>query len=264
MNHSEDKIATVVVITHMEEYNLRMLLPSIPSCFEILVLDSFSSDQTCDVAKSFGASVHQTKFEDYSSQRNAAAKLASYDWIVSLDADEIPSTQLWQEITEFVKESKKDKVMRLQRRLFFMGAPIRWARSRDFPYRVFHREMTKFKGLIHESLDLSRIAESTSSKNWLMHYSYHSIEDYFFRFNRYTTLMARSRVEANEKIYFKWMIPFRLLIEFFKRYFIYIGFLDGFRGLVYSLLGSFYVFSRQLKMLESTNKKFESLAQRQK
>ena len=80
---------SVVIITFNEEKNIERCLLSVQSVAdEILVVDSFSTDKTCEICEKYGARVIQNPFEGHIQQKNFAMKKAKNDWILSLDADE--------------------------------------------------------------------------------------------------------------------------------------------------------------------------------
>src|SRR5688500_5081365 len=90
---------SAVIITFNEEDNIERCIQSVKQVAdEIIVLDSFSTDQTASIARNLGATVYQEKFRGYIGQKNFAIKLASHNYILSLDADEALDPQLVQSI----------------------------------------------------------------------------------------------------------------------------------------------------------------------
>ena len=108
--------------------------------------------------------------------------------------------------------------------------------------------MANFQGEIHEKLIVENNAVS-SIPGELLHYSYRDITDYFNRFNRYTSEIAKDRFDNNKKVNFLGHI-FRPWFEFISRYFIRLGFLDGYAGYSYALFSSLYTYTKYAKYYE--------------
>src|SRR3954451_9254920 len=94
---------SAAIITFNEERNIARLIESLRCCDEILVLDSGSTDRTVEIARKLGARVIEASWQGYAAQKNIAVELASYDWILALDADESLSEALEAEIWHIKK-----------------------------------------------------------------------------------------------------------------------------------------------------------------
>src|SRR5690606_23670864 len=90
---------------------------------EILVVDSFSTDSTVDIARRFGARVQQRKFRGYGDQKAWATEQALYDWNLNLDADEVVDQRLALAIQEF-KKNPRSEAAQIQRLTYYCGKPI--------------------------------------------------------------------------------------------------------------------------------------------
>ncbi|MCX6119777.1 MAG: glycosyltransferase family 2 protein [Proteobacteria bacterium] len=231
-----------------EERNLPRLLATVPKGIEIVVLDSHSQDQTVKIAEQFGAKVYTRHFDDYASQKNHAFSLATRKWIFSLDADEVPSKDLWNEVIEICAQETETTAYRVRRFQNFLSKRLRFGKSGDSPIRVFPRNQAHYVGEIHEVLKLNQGISVKNTKNSLEHFSYLDIDDYFLRFNRYTSLMSKRNFRERRKPLPRLLICMRFFGEFFWRYILKLGFLDGYAGFVYSLYGSLYVFTKFAKL----------------
>src|SRR5436853_6620974 len=98
---------SATIITFNEERNVARVFESLRCCDEILVLDSGSNDRTAEVARKLGARVEEASWHGYAAQKNIAAKLATHDWVLSLDADESVSEALEAEIWQIKKGGPK-------------------------------------------------------------------------------------------------------------------------------------------------------------
>ncbi|MGB9601348.1 MAG: glycosyltransferase family 2 protein [Verrucomicrobiia bacterium] len=223
---------SVCIITLNEEKNLsRCLISAKPVADEIIVLDSGSVDKTEIIAKSFGAKFHLKEWQGYVGQKNAAICLASYDWVLSLDADEALSERLVAEI-----ESEKSKVQpeplsgfSMPRCVFYEG---KWIRHGDwYPDRVvrlFRKSRGKFVGgKVHERLELAgNIGKFYGD---ILHYSFENEEAHIQKIHKYARLWAESAFESGIKS--TSISPYsRAAFRWFRGFILRLGFLDGKQG----------------------------------
>ena len=242
---------SVVIITLNEEKRLPLCLQSLPRGAEIVVLDSGSTDRTREVATRFGAQVETRPFTDYADQKNAAIALASRNWILSIDADELLDETLRNSILDVSRPEAgtQENGFRVRRRLVFMGRTMRFGKTSDRPLRLFRKGRGRFTSPIHEKL----VLESGSTgllAGRMAHHSYESITDYFHRFNRYTSRVAAYHVERRGPARPGALHVVRPWGEFLKRYVLLLGFLDGYPGYCYALFSSFYAYVKYVKIRE--------------
>jgi glycosyltransferase involved in cell wall biosynthesis len=239
---------SVIIITKNEEDNITRAIESVKWAGEIIVVDSGSTDRTIELAAKAGAKTYNNKWNGYGKQKNFAAGLASGDWILSLDADEVISSKLADEITSAAKNPGRYTAYRIPRRLVFLDRVMRWGGTRsDCQLRLFRKGSARFtEEPVHEKL----VTECAIGilKGYMLHYSYRDLSDYFDRFNRYTQLDARKRFEAGRKFHF-WLY-FQPGLKFFGMYVLRLGFLDGWRGFLWAALGAFYNFVKFMKLKE--------------
>lgn len=240
-----------VIITKNEESSLGRCLRSLPKDSETIVLDSESSDRTQQIAESFGAKFYTRTFTNYSEQKNAAIALATKPWIFSIDADEELRPELLNQLEDIIKHPPvQSSLFRIRRYLIFMGHRMRFGKSSDQPIRFGKKEDMHFNGLVHESLSVHPdTVVVTLSEGGILHHSYKDLTDYFEKFNQYTSKIAQNNDQNNRKISFL-RVVLRPWTEFFIRYFIRLGFLDGYPGYCYALISSFYTFVKHAKLLE--------------
>lgn len=246
---------SVVIITLNEAATLPALLTSIPKNAEIVILDSHSSDQTREIASSLGCRVETRVFDNYASQKNYAMSLASRPWTLCLDADELPDDALWASVGEVLRRKSDGKfAYDLPRKLIFLGKKMRFGRTQDKVTRLFRSHTASYQNEIHETLVLSSDTKTIKLKGTLWHKSYRDLEDYFSKFNRYTTLMALSRWRENKTAPNPFIMAIRLPSDFVLRYFVKLGFLDGWRGFLWAALSSFYSLIKYAKLKEMSEK----------
>jgi glycosyltransferase involved in cell wall biosynthesis len=224
---------SAVIITFNEEDRLPDALTSLQGVAdEIVVVDSYSSDRTPEIARQARTTFYQSVFEDYGQQKNIAMQKAGHDWILNLDADERVSPELKKAIRELKDSGPPANVAAyaIKRKTFYLGHWIRhsgW--YPDKKVRLFRKSGSAWQGRIHERLLVNGAVAPLSGD--ILHYTYRDISDHVHRLNRYSTFLAEEIVRQKKKFLF-----LRLLIlppvTFFRHYVWRLGFLDGFAGLI--------------------------------
>ncbi len=239
---------TAIIPTFNEEIHIEAAIKSVDFADEVIVIDSFSTDATLDIAKQFGVRVLQRVFDDFSSQKNYAIAQASHDWIYVLDADERVSPKLKSEILELVKTIPKHVGYYVKRNFYFSETKIRFSGwQRDKVLRLFRRDVCVYKKKIHEEI------VSNGSLGFLEgrieHYSYRNYQQYISKLKFYATLQAKELLQKGQCI-----SPYHLIIKpivrFFIQYVIQLGFLDGVKGFVISWAHAYGVLLRYLELLK--------------
>lgn len=130
---------TVIILTFNEEANVPHALRSVCGwAGQVIVLDSYSTDRTVDIARAFGCEVHQHPFEDYAKQRNHALSLPiRHEWVLFLDADEWLPDAVKREITEVIATHPRENGFYIKRRLIWMGCWIRRGYYPSWILRLF-------------------------------------------------------------------------------------------------------------------------------
>lgn len=241
---------SVVIITLNEERNISRCLESVQGIAdEIIVIDSYSTDKTVEIANSLGARVIQQPFEGYGRQKNIAAAAAANNWILSLDADEALSPQLKESISK-VKQQQDHTIYQMPRLTNYCGKWIKhcgWYPDRQV--RLYDRTKSSWKEQrVHEYLQSNVSGEKTGMlKGDLLHYSFYTISEHLKKIEKYTELAAREAV-ANGKKTNLLKIWFSPKWHFFTEYIIKAGFLDGFYGYTICKLSAYAAFIKYSKI----------------
>jgi len=224
---------SVVIITFNEQQNIAACLKAAQTVAdEIIVLDSFSTDKTPMICRDFGVKFLQAPFAGFVEQKNAAADLASLDYILSLDADEVLSEKLFSEIKK-VKENPTYDAYSFNRLTHFCGQPIRhcgW--YPDTKIRLWRKGSGRWGGQNpHDTMILEKSATLKHLSGDLLHYSFHSIEQHIAQINKFSTIKAEIEFKKGKK-----SNAVKLLVQpafkFFRSYVLKVGFLDGFYGYI--------------------------------
>jgi (heptosyl)LPS beta-1,4-glucosyltransferase len=177
---------SVVVLTKNEERNIRPCLETLQWADELMVLDSFSEDATVEIAQDMGAEVHQHRFVNYPSQRNAALQLASGEWVFFVDADERVTPELEEEIRRVLDETGFAGWW-VPRRNFIFGKWIRHAGwFPDYQLRLLRRDRARYDETreVHELVDLD--GEAGYLEGLMIHYNYDTLEQFRAKQDVYT------------------------------------------------------------------------------
>ena len=235
---------SAVVLTHNSEYILERVLESLTWCTELVILDSGSTDTTLEIADRYDAKIFQKILDKgFGEQKAFAVAKATYDWVFVVDSDEVVSPELRDEIIAMMREGEltdqsRFSGFRVHRPLYFLKKRLGFAGTQhDWPLRLFDRRRAGFNAAkVHEEVFISS-GECSTISGPLDHYSYQNLEDYFSKFNRYTSLAADELMARGKKISrFKMWVAFPH--TFIKLFYIKLGVLDGFYGFLWCLLSS--------------------------
>lgn len=241
---------SAVIITLNEEKRLEPALRSIEGVVsEIIVVDAYSGDQTIDVAKKYTNRVFKREWTNFADQKNFGNSKASFPWILSLDADERLSPELRQEILALKEDEPECAGFSMPRQVFYLG---RWIRHSgwypDRKIRLFRKDKARWEGkYVHEKLVIEGKVEKLHGS--IHHFTYRSIQDHLERINSFSDLGAKKLYAQRKKCrwYHLFFLPF---FRFVKSYIWKGGFLDGFAGLVISVLNGYAIFVRYAKLKE--------------
>ncbi|WP_428898293.1 Glycosyltransferase involved in cell wall bisynthesis [Parelusimicrobium proximum] len=239
------KISLIMIVKN-EADNIGACLESVKDvCDEIIVIDDMSADDTAKIAESYGAKIHQKKFESFTEQKGYALSMATGEWVLNLDADEQLSPALKEEIKEAVKSDKYTGYY-LPLTNNFLGREMKYSGlNGETHYRLCVRKGARYEGgRVHEAL--VQDGEAGRLKAHIIHTPYKTIEQYFKKFNFYTSLGAQTMAERGKK--FNPINLFRPPFDFLKIYVLKLGFLDGLQGFLWAYYSAQYPFVKYTKL----------------
>ncbi|MCI0706129.1 MAG: glycosyltransferase family 2 protein [Ignavibacteriae bacterium] len=245
---------SVIVITKDEEANIQECLASVQWADEIIVVDSGSTDKTVQYAHKHTKKVYKKEWEGFGATKAFALSKAKCEWVFSLDADERVTPELADEIRSVVQHNVASHTgFSVPRKAFFLGKWIKhcgWYPGRVV--RLFRRKHGRFTpSQVHEAIAVNGTIGVLRSD--LLHYTDPSLQHYFQKFNRYTTLAAEDLLSKGERFSFDKML-FRPFWTFLRMYILRRGFLDGVEGFMLCVLSSCYVFTKYAKLRELRRK----------
>ena len=241
---------SAVIITLNEEKKIEACLASLQGVVdEIVVLDSYSSDNTVIICKQFGAKVFQQAWRGYGTQKNDAAAKATYDFILSIDADERLSTTLQHAINKARKEGLSG-VYQMNRLNNFYGYDLHHGNCYpDRMQRLYDRRRVKWSlRQVHERLDITDDIILIHLNGDLLHKSKDSIEEHLAGINKYSSMTAQLYFMEGKKFALFKMF-FSPTFTFIKGYFLKLGFLDGYAGFIMAKINAQEVFLKYSKLI---------------
>jgi len=240
---------SAVILTYNEEKNIERCLLSIKDIADdVLVVDSFSTDNTENICKKFNVRFVQHEFEGYIEQKNWAVSQTKFPHILSLDADEVLSDKLKESILE-VKNNWKYDGYYFNRLTNYCGKWIKhtsWYPSKKL--RLWDSNKGKWEGINpHDIFILERGATQKYLKGDLLHYSYYSIQEHIEQINKFSNIVALAYFKKGTKVNLLKII-IHPLWRIFRDYFLKAGFLEGFYGLVISVNCAHETFLKYVKL----------------
>ncbi|QEC44426.1 glycosyltransferase family 2 protein [Pseudobacter ginsenosidimutans] len=241
---------SAVIITYNEEANIRRTLQKLHWCDEIVIVDSYSTDKTVAICREFNCTIFFKEFEGYGVQKRFAVSKASHNWVLCIDADEVLSNEL---VDEIMQISPADAVasngFSFRMNLVFLGKEFKHGKESG---RYFTRLFNKQKGgftndKVHEAIRVDGPVKKLN--HIILHYSYSSLHQCLEKNNRYSTYsaeMAFSKGKDKSMLVILLGLPF----NFFKYYFLERNMLNGVKGFYWSVFSSYYHFSKHVKLKE--------------
>lgn len=264
---------SILILTLNEEDNLPRCLQSVSWCDDIVVLDSFSSDRTVEIAKAAGARVVQRKFDNWSTHQNWALENIEFKhpWVYYSDADEVVTPELHKELLKVAEEINNPNVAyRLRYKNYFYG---RWIKHcgiyPTWVLRFFLPKKIRWERLVNPTAVVDGKEGRLSSH--FEHYSFNKgLNAWFDKHNKYSWQEAMETIKSLRESRVQWKAlfsrdpaarrrtlkelsfrsPCRPLLRFFYMYFLKMGFLDGMAGFHYSVMLSIYEYMIVLKTKE--------------
>ncbi len=271
---------TVIVAARNEAHNLPRCLESLRCAAEVYVIDSQSSDATVEIAQSYGAHVVQFHYQGgWPKKRQWAMDSLplSNEWIFLVDADEVLTPELTEEISHAIQEASRDGYY-IALRMFFLGRELRHCGAKFYKLSLFRRGKGRFECRlagqdrsmadmeVHEHIVVD--GSAAKLKNPLIHHNVESLSRYIQKHDEYSNWEAKVWVEGEAEGQLRpslfdsqaqrrrWLktrflrMPGSPLWFFLFKYIVSLGFLDGVPGMIYCGFQAVQVFHVKSKIFE--------------
>ncbi|PRB05181.1 hypothetical protein CQ046_04785 [Chryseobacterium sp. MYb7] len=244
---------SLAIITYNEEENIVRLLNSLADIAdEVIIVDSFSTDKTKEICTQKYPQVKffEKKFNGYGEQKNHALNLCSHEWVLFLDADEVPDEEMKKSIQKIVSSESTEFNVYMAKFNNHLGIHLikygGWGNVyRD---RLFRKKYARYSDdKVHEFLITDQ--KSGLLEGRLNHYTYKSIHHHVSKINKYSDMMAEKMFERGKRIN-RFKIIVSPIFEFIKVFIFKRGFLDGFPGFYIAKTMSYYTFLKYIKLRE--------------
>lgn len=257
MSSESQKISlSVFIITKNESDRIASVINAVKNIAdEILVIDSGSSDNTCEIAANDGAKVIFNEWKGYGAQKVFGENQCRNKWILNIDADEEVSPELAAEISEIFAKNLQENFygfrVRIVNKFRFEKRPKKLAYYYN-QFRLYHKDHAGFNSsTVHDSVELKENHPQKISqlKGIIYHQSFRSFEHWIEKINSYSSMQAADSFKKGKNVSLS-KIAFVPTFAFFKAYFVRRYFIYGFDGLIYSYLFAFSRFSKAIKTRE--------------
>jgi glycosyltransferase involved in cell wall biosynthesis len=242
---------SVVIITYNEQRNIARCIDHIrPVADEIVVVDSYSKDDTARIAAEMGAKVVFHPFEGHIEQKNYAITQASYPHILSVDADENPDERFLEQIVSIKNNWQHDgySVNRLNN---YCGTWIRHgAWYPDIKLRLWDSRKGKWTGTNpHDRFEMEPGSSVKHIPGNLLHYSYQTVDEHRNKSDYFSTIAAKAYLAKGKSssVVKMWLSP---AFRFIRDYIFKLGFMDGRYGLIIARITALEVFLKYRKLLD--------------
>lgn len=244
------------VICFNEEDQIEACLKSISFCDEIIVVDSYSTDRTVELAERFGAKVVQRAWSGYRDQKAFGLSLCTHEWVINLDADERVSPELRENILAALAQpgagtsgGKETCGYYINRVVFYLG---RWWRTGgwypEYRLRFFRKSRVTWGGVEpHEKPIVDGATESLGGE--LEHYTYKNMDEQLSRLHAFSTIAAREEYQLGRRATWKSLL-FNPILRMLKFYVLKRGFREGMAGFIVAAFEGYYTLMKYAKLWE--------------
>lgn len=247
--------ASVFIVAQNEEKHIGEVLGALQDFAEIIVVDSGSTDATVAIAKSQGATVITQEWLGFARQKNFAMAQCRSEWLLNVDADEVLSTEVIEQIRTMVARNE-NQALKLYFEDIFWGEPMSVHSGKRSIVRLFKKGQAAYPldRKVHENLVIQPGVDIVKARGLVKHYGYGTTELLMQKKNKYSGLKALEKHEKNKKpSLLKLLVIFP--VTFIKSYFFQRMFLSGKRGLVHAHLEAIYAFLKEAKLFELSGRK---------
>jgi len=237
------------IISFNEEDKIEDCLKSLQGVAdEIVIVDSLSTDRTKELAAKYTDKIYDQEFLGHVEQKNLAVGKASHDWIISLDCDERLTPELRSSILKIKDDLEQADAYRMARKTFYVYRWLNHCWYPDYKIRLFNKNTAEWGGVNpHDRVEVQHDNIVTLDGD-ILHYSFDSLSEHIQTLDLFTEIGAREIIKRDKAVTI--ISPWTHgLWTFIRLYIFKRGFLDGYAGLVVSVLSGMHAFVKYNKVL---------------
>lgn len=227
-----------------------------PVVDEIVVVDSYSTDDTEAICQSLGVRFVQHAFEGHIEQKNYAMHQAEYDIVLSLDADERLSDEMQQQVLQLKANWDADGYV-FNRLNNYCGAWLKRSWYPDKKLRLWDRTKGEWGGTNPHDKVIVKDGLVKRGKGDLLHYAYDNLEEHYEQIKKFAIIAANAKYQKGKKANFVIHVLLSPAYKFVRKYILRLGFLDGYYGFIFSGLTAYLNFMKYLRLWELNRKGVE-------
>jgi len=241
---------SVIIITLNNARTLKQVLSAVENwANEVVIVDSGSKDDTLAIAKSFGCQTYHRSLDGFGTQKRYAVNQAKNDWVFIVDADEVVTEELKEEINLTLNTNTEYQGYMIPNTLMFLGKMMRYGREYKMPHlRLFNRTFGNYNDReVHEDVVLN--GKVATLKNHVLHYSYADMAEFFQKINNYSSRGASELQKKGKKASLLKIVT-KFPLTFITEYVIRLNILNGYRGFIWAFAQSVYATLKYIKLRE--------------
>jgi glycosyltransferase involved in cell wall biosynthesis len=247
---NQRKKISAIIITRNEGSRIASCMESVKWADDVIVIDNGSSDDTVVIAIKQGAVVLKTDIHDFSKIRNLGAESTKGEWLLYVDADELVTPQLREEILTIVNEKHKEVAYFISRQNYYLGAL--WP-TRDGMVRLIQKSsLIKWEGIVHEHAIVS--GETGKLMNYFIHNTHRTLVEMVIKTNEWSAYEAKLRFDKSHPPISWWRLLRVMITAFFVSFFQQGGWKAGTVGWIESIYQAFSIFITYAKLWELQQK----------
>ena len=244
---------SVVIVCKNEEAIIGKTLNALKTFApDIVVYDNGSTDRTIEIIKTVDVNLIQGSWEGFGKTKNKATRFAKYDWILSLDADEMPDDEL-KNVLSGLSDVNDKSVFIIKFKNFLADKWIRYGEwGFDKHIRLFNRKQVRWnEAEVHEQLIFPDAVIFEKLNGHILHYTMRHDNDYKNKMTQYAKLSAEKYFRQGKKSFWwkQWLSP---VFSFIQNYIFKLGFLDGKNGVTCARMTAYYTYLKYKKLKEQS------------
>ena len=247
---------SVVIICRNEAHIIGKTIDAALRCADdVVVVDSGSTDGTQKIVTESGARLLETNWEGYGKNKNKGVTIAKHDWILSIDADEIPDEKLIKTLQQF-EPGSENEVYDIRFRAFLIDKMIRFGEwSGESHIRLYNRIQVQWnEAQVHEILLIPKDAKTLQLPGYIHHYTARDLNDFRTKSIHYAELNAIKYYERGKRAGLL-SCYFSTIFSFLKNFIFRLGFLDGSAGFTVAKMNAWYTWLKYKKLRELNQNK---------